>query len=408
MNARPGEHQEAGGQDTSYGDASYEDADQEQSETHRTKDTSVSRKPSGAYRAGSIPTTDPASPPGPPLHRQSPFRIGFLFTVGAVLALLLAWTMVVAQSVLIIILLAFFLALGLSPVVTMIERMGLPRWLAVAVVVLAGLGLLSLAVWAVVPVFTKQITTLINEGPALLSSLRDNPELRSLDDRFQVITKASEFLASRDLATQAFGGVLGAGQVLVSTVVSVITMTVLTLYFLATLPSIKRAIYRLSPASRRERLRYLADEIFERVGAYLSGLFVIVTLAGTGTMIFLLIAGLGEYALALAVVVAIVDFVPLVGPTIGLVIVTTVCFVSSPQQGIAALCYYIIYTQFEAYFIYPRVMSRSVSVPGVVTITAALLGGTLLGVVGGLIAIPTAAIILLLLREVVQPRLDST
>ncbi|MGD7787941.1 AI-2E family transporter [Propionibacteriaceae bacterium Y1700] len=374
---------------------------------NRTDNDAV-RRGRGAYRAGSRPEPAPNIPQGPPLHRQSPLRIGFLFTVGALLALLLAQTAVLAQSVLIIILLAFFVALGLTPLVATIERLGLPRWLAVALVVLTGLGLLALAVWAIAPVFTKQITTLIEQGPALLTSLRDNPELRSLDDRFGVITKASEFLASGEIATQAFGGVLGAGQVLVSTLVSVITMTVLTLYFLATMPSIKRAIYRLSPASRRERLRYLADEIFERVGAYLSGLFVIVTLAGTGTMIFLLIIGLGEYALALAVVVALFDFIPLVGPTIGLVIVTTICFISSPQQGIAALIYYIVYTQFEAYFIYPRVMSRSVSVPGVVTITAALLGGTLLGIVGALIAIPTAAIILLLLREVIQPRLDST
>src|SRR5699024_3425360 len=131
-------------------------------------------------------------------------------------------------------------------------------------------------------------------------------------------------------------------------------------------------------------------------------------LAGTGTFLMLMLIGLSEYALALAVVVAMLDFIPLVGPTIGMVIVSSVAFVNSPTQGIIALAYYIIYTQTEAYLIYPRVMSRSVDVPGVVTITAALLGGTLMGIVGALVAVPTAAVILLLWHEVVQPRLDSS
>jgi len=342
------------------------------------------------------------------LQSRTPLGIGFAFTIGALLAVALAYTVTLAQSVLIVILLAMFLALGLNPLVTLLTNRGLPRPLAVLIVVLVVFGLIGLAIWAIVPVAAKQLATLVTDGPALLESTRNHPVILDLDNRFQIVSKAVEFLSSPNLANQLFGGVLGAGQIVINTVVSGITMTVLTIYFLASLPTIKQAIYRLSPKSSRERMRYLCDEIFEKVGSYLSGLFVIVTLAGTGTFIMLMLDGLSEYALALAAVVALLDFIPLVGPSLGMIIVSIVAFVNSPTQGIVALIYYILYTQTEAYLIYPRVMSRSVNVPGVVTITAALLGGTLLGIVGALIAVPTAAVILLLWREVLQPRLDST
>lgn len=342
------------------------------------------------------------------LQSRNPLAIGFAFTVGALIAIALAQTIIVAQNVLIAILVALFVALGLSPLVAWLHNRGLPRVLAVALVVLVAAGMVALAIWAIVPVVATQLSALVTNGPALLESTRNHPLVHDIDQRFQLIDKLTTFVSSPDLANQLFGGVVGAGQLVINTVVSGVTMTVLTIYFLASLPSIKQAIYRLSPKSRRDRMRYLADEVFEKIGAYLSGLFVIVTLAGTGTFVMLLLNGLSEYALALAVVVAMLDFIPLVGPTIGMVIVSVVAFVNSPTQGIIALAYYIIYTQTEAYVIYPRVMSRSVDVPGVVTITAALLGGTLLGIVGALVAVPTAAVVLLLWREVVQPRLDSS
>lgn len=372
---------------------------------HRGK-TRTSARPSGSHALGSRPETAPRR--SIPLGSRSPLGIGFAFTVGALLAIGLAYTVTIAQPVLIVIMLAMFLALGLNPLVAFLTRRGLPRPLAVLAVVLVVFGLIGLAIWAIVPVAAKQLATLVTDGPTLLQSTRNHPVIQDLDNRFQIVSKATELLSSPDLANQLFGGLFGAGQVLINTVVSGITMTVLTIYFLAAMPSIKQVVYRLSPKSSRERMRYLSDEIFEKVGSYLSGLFIIVTLAGTGTFIMLMLNGLPEYALALAAVVAMLDFIPLVGPSIGMVIVSLVAFVNSPTQGIIALVYYLIYTQAEAYLIYPRVMSRSVNVPGVVTITAALLGGTLLGIVGALIAVPTAAVILLLWREVLQPRLDST
>jgi predicted PurR-regulated permease PerM len=119
------------------------------------------------------------------------------------------------------------------------------------------------------------------------------------------------------------------------------------------------------------------------------------------------VVGLGEYAVALAAVVALLDVIPMIGATIGAVVVTSIGFATDPRIGLACLIFYIVYQQFENYVIYPRVMQRSVNVPGSITVIAALVGAGLLGVVGALLAIPTAAAILLLVREVWVPRQEA-
>ncbi len=117
--------------------------------------------------------------------------------------------------------------------------------------------------------------------------------------------------------------------------------------------------------------------------------------------------GLGEYAVALAAVVAILDVIPMIGATLGALVVIAIGFATDPTIGLAALIFYILYQQFENYVIYPRVMSRSVDIPGSAIVIAALTGGALLGVVGALLAIPTAAAVQLLLKEVVLRRQDA-
>jgi predicted PurR-regulated permease PerM len=123
--------------------------------------------------------------------------------------------------------------------------------------------------------------------------------------------------------------------------------------------------------------------------------------------VFIMIIGL-PYALALAVFVGLLDLVPLVGATIGAVVVTVLGFVDSPGKGVACLVFYLAYQQLENYVIYPRVMRKAVDVPAALTVVAVLLGGALLGIVGALLAIPTAAAILLVVRQVAIPRMDRT
>jgi predicted PurR-regulated permease PerM len=159
------------------------------------------------------------------------------------------------------------------------------------------------------------------------------------------------------------------------------------------------------PATRRERVSLLSDEVINRIGGFISGALLVALIAGTTSYVFLLAVGL-PFALALAVFVAIFDLIPLVGATIAAVVVTLLGFTQSTGVGLACIVFYVAYQQFENYVIYPRVMRRAVDVPAPVTVVAVLLGGALLGVVGALLAIPIAAAILLVVRQVAIPRMD--
>lgn len=347
------------------------------------------------------------------LFQMPPFWIGFSGTLGALIAFGLANLVLQARSVLILILVAMFIALGLNPMVELLRRRVQRRWLAVLIVVLGLLVVLGLASFAIVPVFTQQITNLVVQAPTILSDLLRNPQIDAFDQQYQVISNLTQFLGSGAWVNQLFGGILGAGQIVIGAVFSGFTLLILTLWFLASLPAIKAGIYRLAPASKRDRVAELGDMVSDRIGSYLSGLFVVVTCAGIGSFVFLWIVGiwapeLRNFALALAVLVALFDFIPMIGPPIAAVIVCVIAFVQSPASGVAAVIYYLIYLQFESYVLSPRVMKRSVNVPGALVVIAALIGGTLLGVVGALIAVPTAAAVLLLLHEVAQPKLDTS
>jgi predicted PurR-regulated permease PerM len=241
----------------------------------------------------------------------------------------------------------------------------------------------------------------------MLEDVLDNPRIKAFNDRFQLVSKAQESLSSGTLVQQLFGGILGAGRVVLGAVFSGVTLLILTLHFLASLPSIKNAIYRLTPASSRARVRILEDTIFTQISAFISGTFVVAMIAGILSFLFLLIVGLSEYALALALVIAVFDIIPLIGATIGAIIVCIVAFIESTGIGIAAVIFYVAYQLFENYVLQPRVFKRAVNVPAALVVIAALIGAALLGVVGALLAVPVAAALLLLLRDVAQPRLDA-
>lgn len=385
-------------------------------ETTQTDDDPQPAEPSKPPRRP--PTTDAtqgtdsvAEPQRRFLFQIPPFWIGFSGALGAMIAFGLTTMVIQVRSVLLLIVVAMFIALGLNPIVELLRRHVRRRWVAVLIVVVGLLAVLGLAGFAIVPVFSRQISNLVVQAPTILGDLLRNPQIAAFDDRFQLISNLTEFLASGAWINQLFGGILGAGQVVIGAVVSTFILLILTLWFLASLPAIKSGIYQLVPASKRDRVTELGELVSDKIGSYLSGLFIVVTCAGVGSFIFLWIIGiwvpeLRDYALALAVLVALFDFIPMVGPPIAAAIVVVIAFVQSPVSGIAAVIYYLIYLQFESYVLAPRVMKRSVDVPGALVVIAALIGGTLLGVVGALIAVPTAAAILLLLHEVAQPRLD--
>jgi predicted PurR-regulated permease PerM len=350
---------------------------------------------------------DDLGTPGRPLNQRSPFMWGLLGAAGALLALWVGLLVLRIGSVLVLVVVALFLAVGLNPAVEFLMRRGLRRPWAVLCVTFGVLALFAGFVFTLVPVVTEQVTAIADDLPHVFDQLQRNRTIREFDDKYDVSNRVTDYVQNGGLAQKAFGGVLGVGLAILGILANTFVVVVLTLYFLASLPSIKHATYQLAPASRRERVSLLGDQILRNVGGYVSGAFVVALCAGLSTLAFLVIIGLGSYAVALALVVALLDVIPMIGATIGAFVVCGIAFATDVTSGIACVIFYIAYQQIENYLIYPKVMARTVAIPGAITVIAALIGASLLGVVGALLAIPTAASILLLVREVWLPRQDA-
>jgi predicted PurR-regulated permease PerM len=366
----------------------------------RSKDFLVDRTPDQG-------TEEAYGPPGQPLKRRSPFYMGLTGAAGALLAIWLGQQILSISSVLILIVVAMFLAVGLNPVVEFFLRHGLRRPWAVLVVIVGVVVAIALFLVAIVPVISAQVTTITDRAPEWVNQLQNNPTIERLNERYGLVDRARSTIEDGNWTNKVFGGVLGVGLAVLSAIANTFIVIVLTLYFLASLPSIKRFGYRFAPASRRERVTYLGDQILANVGGYVSGAFLVATAAGVSSLIFLMVVGMAEYAVALAVVVALLDVIPMIGATLGALIVTAIGFATDPKIGIACVVFYLVYQQFENYVIYPRVMSRSVDIPGSLIVIAALIGAALLGVIGALLAIPTAAALQLILKEVFLRRQEA-
>jgi predicted PurR-regulated permease PerM len=344
---------------------------------------------------------------GRPLRRDSPFMIGFLGALGVFLAWFLIQAILNARSVLVLIVIALFLAIGLNPTVEWLTAHNMRRGLAIAIVFFAVIGAFVGFGFAVVPPVVEQSNAFVKELPSYLEDLRRNPTVRQFDEDYGVIERAQKYVTSGELGQRAFGGLLGVGRVVLNAVFGALTILIMTLYFLAALPSMKRQAYRLVPASRRERVTLLGDEVLARTGQFVSGALTVAFIAAFTSYMFLSIVDM-PYAIALAVFVGLLDLIPLVGATIAAIVVSLIGFTQSAGVGIACIIFYVAYQQFENYVVYPHVMRRAVDVPAPVTVVAVLLGGALLGIVGALIAIPVAAAVLLVVRQVAIPRMDQT
>jgi len=234
--------------------------------------------------------------------------------------------------------------------------------------------------------------------------------VQRLDQRFGIFQAITEQLQTRlsngETVMQLFGGVLGAGQAVISGAFSAFTVLVLTLYFTASMASLQEAVYHLVPASRRPRVRLLGDEIVRRIGGYTAGQVMVATINAAFTYVGLQLLGF-TFALVLAITVGLLGLIPLVGATLGAVVVTSAALFYGWKYAVVVIVYYLIYQQIENYVIAPRIMSRTVNVPGSVAMLAALAGGALFGIIGALLAIPVAAGVLLVLQEVIVPRQEN-
>ena len=348
---------------------------------------------------------------GNPVSTSNPFYFGFMVTAGALIAFTLLQALASASAVFILIIISLFLAAGLNPAVLFFQNRGLKRGASVGAVM--GLVLLFVAAFIAIaaPPLIDQGNQLVNNAPQLVKDLNNNAFINDLNIRYGVIdslqTRVDSVIKDGQFAITAFGGVIGVGKAVVSGLVSTFTILVLTLYFLAALPQVVQISLRFVPATRRDRVSKLSNAIIARVGSFVGGQGIIAILAALFILIMGLIIGM-PYTAPLAMVVLVCGFIPLVGHFIGMSIVTLVSLTKSPTTALVALGSYIIYVQIENYVITPKIMRKSLAIPGLVTIIAALLGTSLLGLIGGLLAVPIAAAVLLIIDEVVFPRADQS
>jgi predicted PurR-regulated permease PerM len=362
----------------------------------------MGRSDMGGPDMGGPDMATPYGVPGKPLTR-GPFLWGLTAALGVLTAWGLAQALVSSRSVIVLIVVAGFLAVGLNPVVEALQRRGMNRRWAISIVFLGVIALFVLFGLAIVPPVSQESSDFVRAVPGYVQDLLSNPTIKRLDADYQILANVQRYITDGGLGATVAGGILGAGAVVLDAFFSGFTLLVLTLYFLGSLPAIKEYLLLLVPTTRRPRTRAIGDEILAGIGGYVAGNVLISVIAGGLSWLFLTVAG-AEYALALALVVAVMDLIPLVGATVGAVLVTAVGFLQSGPLGIACIVFFVVYQQIENYVIHPRVMSRSVDVAPAVSVIAALFGGALLGAVGALLAIPVAAAVALIIREVVLPR----
>jgi predicted PurR-regulated permease PerM len=326
--------------------------------------------------------------------------------LGAVIAYLLVHAVLEIQSVLTLMLLALVIAVSVEPVVAWLTAKGMRRRWAVTSAVIGLLLVVGALFSLFVPPVISEVNALVKAVPTWLQQLHDHHSfLGRLEDRYHLIAKAKRQLSGGGTAG-ILNGLLGAGQLLLTTLTGLVLVITLTLYFLAGLPTLKRFCLRFVPGSKRDRTQAMTDEILIRTGRYMLANVATSGIAGLATLIWLEIWGV-PYPAALGGFVAVMDMIPVIGSTIGGIVVSFVALVVSFPVALATAAFYVVFRLAEDYLIVPRAMKYAVAVHPLVTILAILAGGALLGVVGALIAIPVAVAVGLLLDEAVFPRIAA-
>lgn len=353
------------------------------------------------------------APPGTPEVRVRAFRMGFVGALGVLLALFLGGIITQLSTVILYIALALFLALGLDPMVSWLQRHGMPRWLSILLVVVVVIGAFVAIIATAVPLVVAQVTEIVQNWDQIVEDVRDSDLVAWIGGLAggsswieDGIASVGAWLGDPGNIANLTGGLLAVGAGILGGLTGATIVLILTLFFLASLDSMKRYAARFVPASSRNGFTEVSEEITGSVGRYVIGQISLASVNGVLSLVFLSIIG-APAPFLLAFVAFLCSLVPLVGTLTGAVIITLVSLTASPETGIAAAIYYLIYMQVEAYVLSPRIMSRAVSVPGALVVIAAVAGGTLGGVLGALVAIPVAASLIIVVEKVVFPRQDA-
>ncbi|MCJ1688995.1 MULTISPECIES: AI-2E family transporter [unclassified Rathayibacter] len=354
-----------------------------------------------------------SSDPERPQFTIRSFRIGLFGGLGVLVALVVGGLVVSLGTVLTYVFVALFFALGLDPLVSWLESKRIPRALAITIVLASVLLIFAGLLLYIIPILIEQLTIFVTSAPRIVSDIASQPwvldlerQLSGVVDVDSLIGNVQSFIGNPNNLLSLGGGILAVGSGIASGVTGAIIVLILTLYFLASLRSMKSVAYRFAPASHRPKAREVGEEITGAVGRYVVGQVSLAAVNGVLTFILLLIIG-GPVPALLACVAFLGSLIPLVGTISGAVIISLACLLASPVTALVAAIYYLVYMQVEAYVLSPRIMNRAVSVPGAVVVIAAVAGGTLAGVLGALVAIPVAASVIIVVQKVVFPRQDT-
>jgi predicted PurR-regulated permease PerM len=347
---------------------------------------------------------------GLPINKTQPFYFGFVATLGVLTAIILLRALESVSQIFVLILVSLFLATGLNPAVEALRRRNVSRGSAVAVIFSSVILFVVFFAFVVVPPVVSQGSNLIENAPQLLDNLMKNGTINSLNDQFGLIdtlqSRLNSVTSDGTLLISTFGGVIGVGQSILSGFFTALTILVLTLYFITSLPQAVSLGLSLVPASRRERVGKLTEAVIQRIGLFVGSQILIAAMAAVFVVLLSSILGMPS-PIAIGMIDFVVALIPLIGHFIGSGVVTLIALTQSPLIGLVAFVAYVLYVQIENYVVTPRIMKRTLSVPGAVTIISALIGSSLLGLVGGLLAVPVAASIILILDEVVIPRANK-
>ena len=346
---------------------------------------------------------------------QNPFRLGLLAGLGVLVAIVIGGAVTSLATILTYVGAALFLSLGIDPLVTWLEKHRVKRPVAILIVLVGIIGVFTGLVFALIPVIVEQVGNLIKQiTDVVIPGFQDNTFVDWINANLpwikvdDLLDQAVSFITNGDFV----GGVVSAGFTVASGIFGIIIVMILMIYFVASLGSIKRGVYQFVPATKRPRFIDLAEQISDSVGRYVIGQATLALVNGVASFILLsfifpIWTGPIKYAALLAFIAFLGSLIPLVGTLSASVVIiaSTLLFNDfSLVRIITVAAWYLIYMQVEAYVLNPRIMARAVKVPGVVVVIAALVGGTLLGILGALIAIPVAAAAQLIIREVVVPR----
>jgi predicted PurR-regulated permease PerM len=327
------------------------------------------------------------------------YRWGFFAGLGLLSSVAAALLVYTVRDILLRVVVAAFLAISLDPAVRWLTGRGVRRGLAVTIIFGVFLIILTAFLMSVIPPLVNQFGQLVRHFPDFLQGLQDrSARFRELNTRFQLTTRLEGVLDQ--LPARVTGGVLGVTSQVFGAVVSFLTVVVFTVYFLLDLPRLRNGVVRLFPVDRRQRYAHVVDIMVNKVGDYMIGRLAIGFIAGV--VAFAALQGLGvPYPLPLAIFIALLDLIPLIGHPIGSIAALTVALITKGlwPTSVLLLVIFVVYQQLENYFIGPRVMRHSVDISAAAVLLAALVGAAVIGVIGALVAIPIAAALKVVLLQ---------